>query len=68
MEAKDTLSHVRKILEALPDNQRMVIELRDIEEYTYQEIADETDLTLEQVKVLIHRGRKAMRQKLLKFR
>lgn len=68
MEAKDTLSHVRKILEALPDNQRLVIELRDIEEYTYQEIADETEMTLDQVKVLIHRGRKAMRQKLLKLK
>jgi RNA polymerase sigma-70 factor (ECF subfamily) len=68
LEARDTLSHVRKILESLPDNQRTVIELRDIEEYTYQEIADETDMTLEQVKVLIHRGRKAMRLKLLKLK
>lgn len=67
-EARDTLSHVRKILEELPASQRMVIELRDIEEYSYQEIADETEMSLEQVKVLIHRGRKAMREKLLKLR
>lgn len=67
-EARDTLSHVRAIMNALPENQKMVIELRDIEEYTYKEISEETGLTLEKVKVLIHRGRKSMRNKLIHLR
>lgn len=46
----------------LNEVQRMVIQLRDIEGHTYQEIADKTDLTMAQVKVNLHRGRLELRK------
>ena len=44
-------------LEKLPENQKAVLLLRDYEGYSYQEIAEITELTLDQVKVYIYRAR-----------
>lgn len=63
-ESRDTLAFVRQIMEALPTPQRMVMHLRDVEEMSYEEIAQALDMTLDQVKVNLHRGRKSMREKL----
>ncbi len=51
---------VREAIGKLPDAQRQVIVLRELEEMKYREIADVLDLSLNEVKVLIHRGRKAL--------
>lgn len=64
---KDMESIIDQAIETLTEIQRMVIQLRDIEGYTYQEIADMTDLTMAQVKVNLHRGRLELRNKLQNF-
>ena len=51
---------VRDAIAKLPPAQRQVIVLRELEELKYREIADVLDLSLNEVKVLIHRGRKAL--------
>lgn len=51
---------VRDAIRKLPPMQRQVIVLRELEELKYREIADVLDLSLNEVKVLIHRGRKAL--------
>jgi RNA polymerase sigma-70 factor, ECF subfamily len=48
----------------LPDQYRTVIMLRDVEELSTAETADALDLTEENVKVRLHRGRAIMRQSL----
>ena len=48
-------------LATLPDVQRSVVLLRDLEGYTYEEIAETTGLNLSQVKVYIYRGRTALK-------
>ena len=53
---------IDKAIGTLNEVQRMVIQLRDIEGHTYQEIADKTDLTMAQVKVNLHRGRLELRK------
>src|SRR6056297_1883662 len=58
-------------IENLPDKYRQVIEMRHIEELSYQEIADELDLPLGTVKAHIFRARemlyKALKDKKEKF-
>lgn len=49
-------------LATLPEVQRSVILLRDLEGYTYEEIAELTALNLTQVKVYIYRGRTALKE------
>lgn len=45
----------------LTEIQRMVLTLRDFEGYSYQEIADLTELSVDQVKVYIFRARKFLK-------
>lgn len=56
---------LKEVLEAalatLPEVQRSVVLLRDLEGYTYEEIAELTGLNLSQVKVYIYRGRNALK-------
>ena len=51
---------VREAIDKLPESQRKVIVLRELEELKYREIAEVCHLSLNEVKVLIHRGRKAL--------
>ena len=64
--ANDALGHVHRLLQQLPPAQRMVLHLREVEGMEYQEIADTTDLSLQQVKTYLHRGRHKLRALLLK--
>jgi len=51
-------------LATLPAIQRSVVLLRDLEGYTYEEIAELTGLNLPQVKVYIYRGRTALKERI----
>ncbi|MBK8583532.1 MAG: sigma-70 family RNA polymerase sigma factor [Flavobacteriales bacterium] len=48
-------------LATLPEVQRSVVLLRDLEGYSYEEIAELTQLNTTQVKVYIYRGRTALK-------
>ncbi len=61
----DTFERVQKLLEDLPEKQRMVMQLRDIEGLAYQEIADALDISLQQVKVNLFRARQQIRKRLV---
>jgi RNA polymerase sigma-70 factor (family 1) len=64
-ELSDAVARVRKLMQQLPESQRQVMELRDIEELSYQEVADALELSMEQVKVYLHRARKTIREQLI---
>ena len=53
-----------KVVNDLPENHRTVIQLRDIEGYTYKEISGITGYSIEKVKVYLHRARTKLRQQL----
>jgi len=57
----DIKSAVKKGLQRLPDIQKTVITLRDLEGYTYEEIGEITGLNETQVKVYIYRARTALK-------
>lgn len=54
---------VRKLVDSLPEKQRSCIQLRDFEGKTYKEIAQVLQISEDQVKVNIHRGRQTLREK-----
>ena len=60
---RDSVALVRQIIDSLPVNQRMCIQLRDFEGKTYKEIAAALDMTDEQVKINIFRGRQTIKQR-----
>ncbi|MBN2326889.1 MAG: RNA polymerase sigma factor [Candidatus Omnitrophica bacterium] len=51
----------------LPDAQRAVIVLRMMEEYSYQQIADELHISIDHVKNLLGRARQKLRRELKPF-
>lgn len=60
----ETYRYVLKAIHSLPDDYRTVIVLCDLQQMSYQQIAQITNLSLEAVKTRIHRGRLMLRRKL----
>ena len=65
VEARDSVSWVEKIMEELPEQQKMVLQLRDVEEYDFDEIGELLEMNQTAVRVTLSRARKTVRQKLL---
>lgn len=63
---KEVFIRIRKCVEALPDNQQRVVHLREIEGFSYHEIAALLDMSLDQVKINLFRGRNAIKKTIAK--
>jgi len=66
VELNDSITWVSKIMEELPEQQKMVIQLRDIEQYDFKEIAKMLDMNETAIRVALSRARKTIREKLTK--
>lgn len=66
-EIKESMVRINQLIAALPEKQRQVIHLRDVEGYSYNEICDIMELDMNQVKVNLFRARNAVREKLVKM-
>jgi len=58
---------VKKAINELPEDFRLVVILSFLENFSYQEIADITDLQIGTVKSRLHRGRKLLQKALLDY-
>lgn len=63
-QSSDMMKHIMELMDTLPENQKSVLHLRDVEGYSYKEISKITTLSVDQVKVNLYRARKSMRDKL----
>ena len=66
LEDKDSLNWVEKVINQLPEQQRMIIQMRDIEQYEFEEIAKILDMNETAIRVALSRGRKTIREFMLK--
>jgi RNA polymerase sigma-70 factor (family 1) len=66
MEISDSYQKVKKIIDTLPEQQRMIIHLRDIEGYEYEEISEVMNINVNTIRVNLSRARKIVREKLVK--
>ena len=66
-EQKESMHSINLLIASLPEKQRQVIHLRDVEGYSYNEICEILELDLNQVKVNLFRARTAVREKLIKI-
>lgn len=66
VELTDSLQAIHAILETLPEQQKLVIHLRDVERYNYEEIQEITGLTVNNIRVNLSRARKTVRREYLK--
>ncbi|UNY97683.1 RNA polymerase sigma factor [Zhouia spongiae] len=66
IEVADSLQWMTRIMNTLPEQQRMVLQLRDVEQYDYNEIAEMLEMNQTAVRVTLSRARKAVREQLIK--
>lgn len=62
---KERLKLVHRLVGELPEKQRLIMQLRDVEGKSYKEIAEALRLTEEQVKVNLFRARQKVKQKFM---
>jgi RNA polymerase sigma-70 factor, ECF subfamily len=63
---KEMVYRIRVCMEELPENQQLVIRLREMEGFSYNEIAEALDMSLDQVKINLFRGRNAIKKSITK--
>ena len=61
----ERMSIIHRLINELPEKQRLIMQLRDIEGESYKEIAKILNLTEEQVKVNLFRARQKVKQRYL---
>ena len=66
-EVRDTDVLVRRLMAGLPEQQRTVIHLRDVEQLEYEEMAIITGMIVNALRVCLSRARKQVREELLKI-
>lgn len=62
---KERMALIHRLMNELPEKQRLVMQLRDVEGQSYKEIAAVLNLTEEQVKVNLFRARQKVKQKFI---
>lgn len=67
METADLMTQLNACLDQLPEKQRTVFHLREIEQMTYEEICTMTGFNLDDVKVSLFRSRKHIQRMLSKI-
>lgn len=66
-EVNERMQRITFMIATLPEKQRQVIHLRDVEGYSYQEICEVLELDMNQVKVNLFRARTTVREKMSKI-
>jgi RNA polymerase sigma factor (sigma-70 family) len=67
MEDDDSLNWVEKIINQLPEQQRLIIQMRDIEQYEFSEIAKIMQMNETAIRVALSRARKTIRECMTKI-
>ena len=62
---QDRILLVRRLIDSLPEKQRSVMQLRDMEGKSYKEIAQILDISEDQVKINIFRARQNIKQRFI---
>lgn len=66
IELNDSVSRVHELINDLPEQQRMIIQLRDIEQYEFDEIAKLLNMKPTAIRVTLSRARKTIKEQLIK--
>jgi len=64
-EVSDSVNWVYKMMKDLPEQQQLILQLRDVEEYTNAEIAEQLEINEGTVRTALSRARKTVREGLM---
>jgi len=66
VEYRDGANIIKRMMNDLPEKQRMIVQLRDVENYEYHEIAEIMGMEPTAIRVALSRARKALREQFTK--
>ena len=66
IDANEGVALVFKIMDTLPEKQKIIMQLRDIEQFDFNEIAKMLNINETAIRVSLSRARKVVREKLIK--
>jgi RNA polymerase sigma-70 factor (family 1) len=67
VELSESANQIKMLINKLPDLQRAVMHLRDIEQFSYDEIAEATNIKVNAIRVNLSRARKKVRDEFIKM-
>lgn len=65
-ELADNVGLMHRLIAELPEPQKLILHLRDVEEYSFEEIQEVTGLTINHIRVTLSRARQRVRDGYLK--
>jgi len=65
-EQSEGIRHIRKVMQLLPEKQKLIMQLRDIDGCTFEEIAVLSDTSVNNVRVQLCIARKRVKEELMK--
>lgn len=63
----DSVAHIYDFMKTLPAQQQLILQLRDVEQYDFETIAQITDMSEGAVRVALSRARKTIKKHLIKI-
>ncbi|MFV8225987.1 RNA polymerase sigma factor [Christiangramia aquimixticola] len=66
VEVNDEMQLLNGIVNTLPAQQKMIFQLRDVEQYDYKEISEIMEMSPAAIRVALSRARKSIRENLIK--
>ncbi len=66
VELSDSADLIHRLINDLPDQQKFILHLRDVEEYSFEEIEQVTGLSINNIRVILSRARQRLRDNYLK--
>ena len=67
LDLTNSVDRIKRIIADLPDLQRTIIHLRDIDQLEFEEIAEATQMNVNAIRVNLSRARKKVRDEILKI-
>ena len=65
-EQEDSNQLIHRLIRELPDQQKLVLHLRDVEEHSFDEIEEFTGLSINNIRVILSRARQKLRENYIK--
>lgn len=65
-ELTDSAVLIRRLIDTLPEQQKFILHLRDVEEYSFEEIEKVTGLSINNIRVILSRARQRLRENYVK--
>ena len=63
--ARDSTRHIKDLIDVLPEQTKLIVQLRDIEQYSFQEIAAMLNMKETAIRVTLSRARKKIKEQLI---